>query len=432
MQLVKTKIYDNKKNLLKLPTVVCPDSEKLYFPVTSGRCPIGRPCVEVGDRVLVGQLIGVREGSFFDQEIHSTVSGTVLKNEKKVDQSGKLVDCMVVQNDFKYEEFNNGFERSDEEIKKLTQKELVAIVHDAGLVGLGGAAFPSHVKLDTKEEIKVVVANGVECEPYLVSDYKFMDEFPEKVILGLSYVMQAVNAPEGVIAIKKKHKDLIEKLENKIKERPELNIRVAKVKDFYPAGWEIQTVKLATGVTVPQGTIMAESGVLNFNTTTLGSLYEAVKFGRPLLERIFTIAGDGIENMAFRARLGTPVRELIALAGGYLNPEVPKVLVLGGPMMGTNTTNDDIVITDTTTSLLVFDQVEAPEDPCIMCSTCIENCPVGIDPVLIAKAQRARDKDTLLTLDVNKCIECGICSYVCPSKIPLTEEIRKAKRTVSR
>ncbi|MGI6787345.1 MAG: RnfABCDGE type electron transport complex subunit C [Acholeplasmataceae bacterium] len=432
MQLVKTKIVDNKKSLVELPTETACDSEKLYYPVISGRCPVGRPCVEVGDRVLVGQLIGVRQGSFFDQEVHATVSGTVLKNEKKVDQSGKLVDCMVVENDFKYEEFNKDFERSDEEISKLTHKEFVDIAHDAGLVGLGGAAFPSYIKLNTDEEIKVVVANGAECEPFLISDYKFMDEFPEKVILGLSYVMQAVNAPEGVIAIKKKHKTLIAKLEEKLQEFPHLNIRVAKIRDFYPAGWEIQTVKLATGVNVPVGTIMAKSGVLNFNTTTLGSFYEAVKFGRPLTFRYFTIAGDGIQNMAFRVRLGTPVRKLIEMAGGYLNKEVPKVLVLGGPMMGTNVTNDDIVVTDTTTSLLVFNQKEVKEDPCIMCASCIEGCPVGLDPVLIMKAQRARDKDTLMTLDVNKCIECGLCSYICPSKIPLTEEIKKAKKTVGR
>ena len=430
MQLVKTKIVDNKKSLIELPTEIMLEPKKLYYPVTSGRCPVGRPCVEVGDRVLVGQLIGVRVGSFFDQEVHSTVSGVVLKNEKKVDQSGKLVDCMVVENDFKYEEFAPGFERSDEEIKQLTHKDFVSIAHDTGLVGLGGAAFPSYIKLDTDQEIKVVVANGAECEPFLISDYKFMDEYPEKVILGLSYVMQAVNAPEGVIAIKKKHKALILKMEEELLKYPDLNIRVKKIRDFYPAGWEIQTVELATGIKVPIGTILAKSGVLNFNTTTLGSFYEAVKYGVPLLYRYFTIAGDGIKNMTFKIKLGTPVRELIEKAGGYLKPEVPKVLVLGGPMMGTNTTNDDIVITDTTTSLLVFNQEELHEDPCIMCSSCIEHCPTGLDPVLIMRAQRKRDKEELLTLDVNKCIECGLCSYICPSKIPLTEEIRKAKRTI--
>jgi electron transport complex protein RnfC len=432
MQLVKTKIVDNKKSLVELPTEILCEPEKLYYPVVSGRCPVGRPCVEVGERVLIGQLIGVREASYFDQEIHATVSGTVLKNEKKVDQTGKLVDCMVIQNDFKYEEYNPGFERSDEEIKKLTRKEFVEIARDAGLVGLGGAAFPSYIKLDTDEEIKVVVANGAECEPFLISDYKFMDEYPEKVILGLSYVMQAVNAPEGVIAIKKKHKTLIAKMEEELKKYPGLNIKVAKIKDFYPAGWEILTVKEATGIKVPQGTILAKSGVLNFNSTTLGSFYEAVKYGVPLLYRYFTIAGDGIKNMSFKVRLGTPVKELIERAGGYLNPEIPKVLVLGGPMMGTNTTNDDIVITDTTTSLLAFNQVVVKEDPCIMCSTCIERCPTELDPVLIMRAQRKRDKEELQTLDVNKCIECGLCSYVCPSKIDLTDEVRKAKRLVGR
>ena len=434
MQIRKTKIKDNKKDLVTLPSYESLlNSPKLYFPVTSGRCPVGAPCVEEGDYIKVGQLIGIREGTFFDQQVRSSVSGKVVKSEKKVDQTGKLVECIVIENDCKYEEFNPGFERTDEEIANLTQQEMVDIIRDSGLVGLGGAAFPSYIKLATKEEIKVVVANGAECEPFLIGDYKFMAEFPEQVILGLSYVMQAVNAPEGVIAIKRKNKHLIAKMEETLANYPDLNIRIAKLKDFYPAGWEIQTVKLATGIKVPQGTIMAESGVLNFNTTTLGSLYQAVKYGRPLIERFFTISGDGIQNTSFRVRLGTPVRELIEKAGGYLNPEVPKTLVLGGPMMGVNTTNDDIVITDTTTSLLVFNRpLDVKEDPCILCASCIDGCPVGIDPVLIMKAQRARDKDTLLTLDVNKCIECGLCSYICPSKIPLTEEVKKAKRTVSR
>ena len=434
MQIRKTKIKDNKKVLIQTPhEESLLNSEKLYFPVTSGRCPIGAPCVEEGDHIKVGQLIGVREGAFFDQQIRSSVSGKVVKSEKKVDQTGKLVNCIVIENDCKYEVYNPGFERSDEEIEKLTQEEVVDIIRDSGLVGLGGAAFPSYIKLGTKEEIKVVVANGAECEPFLISDWKFMYENPSDVINGLKIVMRAVNAPEGVIAVKKKNKHLIAKLEEELLNHSDANIRVAKIKDFYPAGWEIQTVKLATGITVPQGTILAESGVLNFNTTTLGSLYQAVKYGRPLIERYFTISGDGIKNTTFRVRLGTPVRELIEKVGGYLDPEIPKTLVLGGPMMGVNTTNDDIVITDTTTSLLVFNRpIDIVEDPCILCASCIDVCPVGIDPVLIMKAQRARDKDELLKLDVNKCIECGLCSYICPSKIPLTEEIRKAKRTVSR
>ena len=434
MQIRKTKIKDNKKVLIQTPhEESLLNSEKLYFPVTSGRCPVGAPCDEEGDHIKVGQLIGVREGAFFDQQIRSSVSGKVVKSEKKVDQTGKLVNCIVIENDCKYEVYNPGFERSDEEIKNLTQEEVVDIIRDSGLVGLGGAAFPSYIKLGTKEEIKVVVANGAECEPFLISDWKFMYENPSDVINGLKIVMRSVNAPEGVIAVKKKNKHLIARLEEELLNHSDANIRVAKIKDFYPAGWEIQTVKLATGITIPQGTILAESGVLNFNTTTLGSLYQAVKYGRPLIERYFTVSGDGIKNTTFRVRLGTPVRELIEKAGGYLNPEIPKTLVLGGPMMGVNTTNDDIVITDTTTSLLVFNRpIDVVEDPCILCASCIDGCPVGIDPVLIMKAQRARDKDELLKLDVNKCIECGLCSYICPSKIPLTEEIRKAKRTVSR
>lgn len=434
MQTTKTRIKDNKQALIDLPSYDQPlNSPKLYFPVTSGRCPIGAPCVEVGDYIKVGQLIGVREASYFDQQIRSSVSGTIVANEKKVDQTGKPVDCIVIENDFKYVELNPGFERSEEEIAAMTQKQIVDIIYDSGLVGLGGAAFPSYIKLDTKEKIQVVVANGTECEPFLTSDWHYMYENPEQVILGLSYVMQAVDAPEGIIVIKKKHKMLAKKLQETLESFSHLNIKLKQVRDFYPAGWENQTVKLATKIDIPKGDILATHGVLNFNTTTLGSLYQAVKFGRPLIERYFTMSGDGITNTTFKVRLGTPVRELIEIAGGYLNPEIPKNLVLGGPMMGVNTTNDDIVITDTTTSLLVFNKpLNLVEDPCIMCASCIDVCPVAIDPVLIMKAQRARDKEALLKLDVNKCIECGLCSYICPSKIPLTEEIRKAKRTISR
>ncbi|PKK96911.1 MAG: electron transporter RnfC, partial [Tenericutes bacterium HGW-Tenericutes-3] len=334
--------------------------------------------------------------------------------------------------DKKYELHESISERTDEEIDALTKEAFIEIVKEAGLVGLGGSAFPTYIKLDTKDPINVVIANGVECEPNLIADYGLMMNNPREVIKGLIYAMKASGAPKGVIAIKKKYIEIEERLKFVLQEFTEYDIKVVKVGNHYPQGWELEMIKNALGIKIPQGELLSKYGVLNFNVSTLQSIYNAVKKRLPVLERLFTISGNGVNNSSFRARIGTQLPDLIELAGGYKDIEIPKVLILGGPMMGTNVTRDDIVMTHTSTSLIVLNEEKEPEEPCIHCASCVYSCPVSIQPTQIMSAYKAKDKDTLKMLDVNKCIECGLCSFVCPSKIHLTEYMRLGKRFANR
>jgi Na+-translocating ferredoxin:NAD+ oxidoreductase subunit C len=431
--IAKTKnIPDGKKALKELPILHYLDADYVYYPVTSARCPEGETCVRGGQFVKVGEIVGTRKGAFFEQPMHSTVSGEVVGYEKHIDQSGKIVDCLIVKNDRKYTFHESIIERTDEEIDVLTKEEFIGIVKDAGLVGLGGSAFPTYIKLETKDTINVVIANGVECEPNLIADYSLMMNNPREIIKGLIYAMKASGAPKGIIAIKRKYKEIEERLKFALQEFTEYDIHVVKVGNYYPQGWELAMIKNALGIKIPQGELLSKYGVLNFNVSTLQSIYNAVKKRLPVLERLFTISGDGIHNKNFRARIGTLVSDLVELAGGYKDQDKSKVMILGGPMMGTNILRDDVVMTHTTTSLIVMNENVEKEEPCIHCASCVYSCPVEIQPVQIMNAYKVRDKDALKMLEVSKCIECGLCSFVCPSKIHLTEYMRSGKRFASK
>jgi len=427
--IAKTKyLPDGKKELKALPILHYLDAQYVYYPVTSARCPEGETCVRGGQFVKVGEVVGTRKGAFFEQPMHATVSGEVVGYEKHIDQSGKVVDCLIVKNDKKYTLHESIIDRTEVEIERLTKADYINIIKEAGLVGLGGSAFPTYIKLETDEPINVVIANGVECEPNLISDYGVMMNNPEEVIQGLIYAMKASGAKKGIIAIKKKYKEIEERFNFALKEFSGHHIEVIKVGNFYPQGWELSMIKNAIGLDIPQGELLAKYGVLNFNVSTLQSIYAAVKKRLPVLERLFTISGEGIANSNFRARIGTLVTDLVELAGGYQNIDQPKVMILGGPMMGTNIQRDDVVMTHTTTSLIVLNDHPENEEPCVRCASCVYSCPVSIQPVQIMNAYKVKDKEALKMLEVSKCIECGLCSFVCPSKIHLTEYMRLGKR----
>jgi len=425
-------IPDGKDAIKKAPILHFKEAKYLYYPITNARCPVGETCVLGGQFVKVGEQIGTRKGAFFEQPIHATASGEIVGIEKHHDQNGKLVDCIILKNDQKYTLHENISDRSDEEIANLKNTDLIQIAKDMGLVGLGGGGFPTYIKLSTTEEIHTIVINGVECEPYLISDYDLMLSNSHQIIKGLVYAMQAMNVKKGVIAIKKKYQSVKEKLEFAITEYPDFDIKVALVGNYYPQGWELETVKSAINVKIPQGELTAKYGVLIFNVATIESLYHAVKHKMPVLERFFSLSGDGIKPTSFRARIGTKISDLVPLAGGYLNEDIPKTLVLGGPMMGANTLSDDVMITHTLTSMIVFNDVEYFEEPCIHCASCVYSCPVKIQPVQIMNALKLGSVEDLEILNVNKCIECGLCSYVCPSKIHLTQYMRDSKSFLRR
>jgi electron transport complex protein RnfC len=426
-------IPDGKKERKNQPVIHYLEAEYLYFPTTDLRCPAGESCVVDGQYVKVGELIGTRQGGFFEQPIHSTVSGYIVGSEKKVHSSGQTVDCVIVQNDKKYVLHENCVSRTEEEIDALIKEDYIKIIKDSGLSGLGGSGFPSYIKLETKHPIHTVVGNGVECEPHLISDYKLILERANRIVEGLTYAMRATGAKKGIIAVKKKYPELYEVLENARQSFTHFDIEIKRVGNHYPAGWELDTIKSATGIKVPQGKLPAEYGVTVFNVATLYGFYRAVKRRMPITERFFSISGDGIKSPKnFQVRIGTPVRDLIALAGGYTETDKNKVLICGGPMMGNALQSDDIVVTKTATSLIVLDEEVIPTEPCIHCASCVYSCPVDLQPVQIMNAYKDRDKDAINALGVNKCIECGLCSFTCPSKIHLTETMRQAKRFIKK
>jgi Na+-translocating ferredoxin:NAD+ oxidoreductase subunit C len=421
-------IPDGKTKLKQLPVYPYLDAPYLYYPITSQRCKEGETCVIGGEFVKVGDVIGTRKGTFFEQPMHATVSGEVVGTEKHLDQTGKMVDCLIIKNDFKYEVSDKVNMRSDEEISKMTREEIIKIIQDKGLVGLGGGAFPSYIKLETNDPIKVVLANGVECEPKLISDYAVMMEHPSRVIQGLIYAMQGAGALSGVIAIKKKYKEIKERLCFELKNYTMHDIKIVEVGNYYPQGWEVEVIKKALKINVLHGEMLSKHGIVNFNVSTLESIYQAVKNDLPVLERFISLSGEGIENMNFKARIGTMLSDLIELAGGVKSPEIPKVLILGGPMMGMNVMKEDIVMTHTTTSLIIENDAPQTESACVRCASCVYSCPVDLKPVQIMHAVLAKDKELLKALKVNHCIECGLCSYVCPSKIALTDYMKTGKR----
>ncbi|PKK86321.1 MAG: hypothetical protein CVV63_04470, partial [Tenericutes bacterium HGW-Tenericutes-8] len=360
-----THIPDGKKERKNQPVIHYLEAEYLYFPTTGLRCPAGESCVVDGQYVKVGELIGTRNGGFFTQPIHSTVSGYVVGFEKKLHASGQTVDCLIVKNDKKYVLHESCVSRTDEEIDALTKEDYVQIIKDSGLSGLGGSGFPTYVKLETKHQIHTVIANGVECEPHLISDYKLILERSHRIIEGLTYAMRATGAKKGIVAVKKKYPELYEVLENARHSFMDFDVEIKKVGNHYPQGWEIDTIKSATGIKVPLGKLPAEFGVTVFNVATLYGFYRAVKRRMPMTERFFSISGDGIKSPKnFQVRIGTPVRDLIAMTGGYTETDETKVLISGGPMMGTALQSDDLIVTKTSTSLIVLDEVAVQTEPC--------------------------------------------------------------------
>ena len=427
----KTKKIEDIKTLTKyLPSVRYTDPDYVYLPVTNARCATGEVYVKEGDKVLLGQVIGLRKGPFFEQPIHSTVSGEVVGVVKKFHRSGKLVDFIKIKNDKKDTYCETIHERTPEEIKALTRDDFIKIVKDCALVGLGGSSFPTYVKFQTKDPIDTIIINGIECEPYLTSDYRLMMEFPDRIMRGIGYALQAFDAKKAIIAVKEKHEDIIEVLEAVAKRYPEFDIKVARVGNFYPQGWEIAMIKSATGIEIPSGVLPAKYGIMNFNVSTIVGLYKAVRYNMPVVKRNFTLTGDGIKfPQNFRVRVGTSIQELIEKCNGYTD-DSDKIFILGGPMMGASLVRDDAVITKTVTSVIVMNHQKWVEEPCVRCGSCVLSCPVGLKPVQIMNAYKAKDTDAIKAMNVKRCIECGLCTYSCTSKIHVTDYVRKAKKMV--
>ena len=421
-------IKDTKQLVGSLPAIRYTEPKYLYCALTNARCSKYEIFVKEGDHVNSCQQIGVRHGPFFDQPIHATCSGTFVCIEKHYHRNGKLTDFIKIENDFKDTLDPAVHRRTPEEIKALTKEEMTEIIKNNAMVGLGGSSFPTYIKFQTDKPIEMVLINGIECEPYITADHRLMLEFPYRVMDGLTYIMQAFNCKHAKICIKSKYKDIAEVYRQVIKEYEGSGIELSLVGNYYPQGWEVEMIKNSTGVQLNQGELPSNRGIINFNVSTVVGIYKSIKYNMPVIKRFVTVTGDGIKfPHNFRVRVGTSIRDLIPLCGGYKNPEKEKVFILGGPMMGASVPSDDCIITKTVTSIIVLDKVEHKEEPCVRCGSCVLSCPVHLEPVQIMNAVKTLDKERIKALNPLKCIECGLCAYSCTSKIQVTDYIRKAK-----
>lgn len=392
----------------------------------------GAPCdpiVNVGDRVKVGQRIGQSQ-AFVSAPIHSSVAGTVKNITTITTPTGIKTTCVVIESD--------GTNEMDEAIKpkgsldKLTSKEIIEIIKEAGITGMGGAGFPTHVKLSPPPEKKIdtVIINGAECEPFLTSDHRLMLEMPEKIVFGLKAIMKALNVDRGFIGIENNKMDAVQALRSVIK--PEDNIQVVTLKAKYPQGDEKRLINATTGRKVPSGGLPMDVSCVVNNISTAKAIAEAILEGKPLYERVVTVTGNGVnEPKNLIVKIGTPFQEVIDQAGGYNG--VPGKVIMGGPMMGLSQFSTEVPVIKGSGGILVLTEKEAQAEkvsPCIKCGKCIEACPVHLQPLFISAYSLKSDFEGAEKYGALDCVECGSCSFICPAKRPLVESIRLAKREV--
>lgn len=366
--------------------------------------------VEMGEKVI--------KRAKFDTYLHSSVSGKVLGFEERLDSNGILSKFMKIENDFK--EKNNFKEKN---LDKLTKEEFINNIHENGIIGLGGAGFPTYIKYNN-DNIKTLIINAVECEPYITADYMLTLNKIKEVIDTLNIIEKLFNIEEIYIAIKVKNRILKEKIipyTTKYKK-----IKLVEVPNLYPMGWEKSLVRYIKHTDYEK--LPIEKGIVISNISTIYSIYESLKFNKPLIERIITVTGNAINNPTnIKIKIGTPFNELLNENLNYKEKEV--TLVSGGPMMGVNIEKDDFIIEHNLNSILVMKKIkEIDPITCLRCGKCSDHCPAKICPVLVK--DNINNTEKLKQLDVNRCVECGICSFVCPSKINLREYLREAKKKV--
>ena len=404
---------------------VLPGNE-LAYPVSQHIGAPAKPIVAKGDRVLVGQKIA-EAGGFVSAPVHSSVSGTVKSIEPRRVATGDMVMSIVIENDSLYEEVGFSARTSLDAVKR---EEIVGLVREAGIVGMGGAGFPTHVKLSPKEPEKIdyVIANCAECEPYLTSDYRRMLEEPEKLVGGLKLILKLFPKAHGILAVEDNKPDCISLLKQYTKDEPGISVKALKTK--YPQGGERQLIYAVTGRRINSTMLPADVGCVVNNVDTMVAVYRAVMEGRPLMERIVTVTGDAVANPAnFRVRIGSSYEEILAAAGGFR--EQPEKIICGGPMMGFAMFGLNVAITKTSTALLALtkDEVSALEPgPCINCGRCVEVCPGRVVPSKLADYAAHFDEEAFLANYGMECCECGCCSFVCPAKRPLTQQIKSMRK----
>ena len=403
--------------------------DKLYVSLSQHIGAPAKAVVSVGDSVKEGQLIGEAEG-FVSANIISSVSGKVKAIEPRQTVSGAKILSVVIENDGEYQTVPGLGEKR--EYASLTPQEIRDIIKEAGIVGMGGAGFPTHVKLTPKNpnDIEYILVNAAECEPYLTSDYREMLEEPEKLVGGLRIVLSLFPDAEGLICIENNKPAAVAVLNELIKNDKNIKIKVLKAK--YPQGAERNLVYAATGRTFNSTMLPADAGCIVQNVDTICAIYRAVAENIPLIRRIVTVSGDSVkEPQNFNVPIGTNHAEVVEAAGGLIGE--PKKIISGGPMMGTAMYTLDVPVQKTSSAILAFaeDEVEKFESsPCIRCGRCVAACPSHLVPQKLEIAARMFDNEAFERLSGMECYECGSCTYVCPAGRRITQALKQTRRAV--
>ncbi len=420
---------DMKAATCHKPIVNLDPPDELIFPLSQHIGAPAIPLVKKGDAVLMGQKIAEASG-FVSANIHASVSGTVKAIEKRLHPNGTMVDCIVIENDHQDTPVSD-FSETERYYTELSSQEIIDLVREAGIVGMGGAAFPAHIKLSPPKDatIDYVIINGAECEPYLTSDHRAMLENAKTILRGLAIVLQLFNLEEGYIAIESNKPDAIAHMREAAADFPVKKIHIVPLKTKYPQGSEKQLINAVTGRKLKPGQLPWQAGCIVTNIDTAAAIARAVIKHIPLTTRIVTLGGDAIKNpMNFRARLGTPFRYAVEQSGGLL--EAPQKVLMGGPMMGTAVPNLDVPIIKGTSGILCFGKASAhleEETSCLRCSKCLYVCPMNLQPNLLDSLSRRDDFEKLSKLNITDCIECGSCAFICPARRRQVQQIRIAK-----
>ena len=409
--------------LMPLDELVFPMSQHIGVPAT--------PIVKKGDRVLVGQKIGEANG-FVSVPVHSSVSGTVKVVEERMTFRGTKDMCVVITQDGKYEAYEEMAQKACSDYENLTKVKFIELIKDSGIVGMGGATFPAHVKLSVPEDKKVafIVINGAECEPYLTSDYRVMLEFSKEIIGGLKVLLSVFKDAKVIIGIEDNKPDAIAKLQNLVRDVPRMAVVVLHTK--YPQGSEKHLIYATTRREVPNGKLPIDIGCIVHNIDSIVAIYRAIVKGCPIMSRIVTVSGSGIKNPCnLEVKIGDSFRHVLEKAG-WDATRTQKVIA-GGPMMGIAISDIDVPIVKGTSAILCFTEEELkPVDStaCIRCGKCVEVCPMSLVPNILHRSAMHNKYEVFLTHNGMNCIECGCCAFNCPAKRDIVQSIRTAKAAI--
>ena len=402
-----------------------PEPKTVVIPTSMSSGKPATPIVKVGDTVKLGQKIA-EASAFISCNVHSSVSGKVVAIEDRLHPvTGMMLPAIVIESDGKF--------TVDESVKpakpleQLTPEEIVEIVKEKGIAGMGGATFPTYVKLNPGKPIDAVLINGSECEPLITADHRVLLEYADDVIYGLKAIMKAVNSPKGIIVIEDNKMDAIELLQSKLANDSTIEVIAAKTK--YPQGAEKMLIKRALGKSVPSGGLPADAGAVVSNVSSAKAIADAIKTGMPLVERVVTVSGEAMTKPAnYIVRIGTNVADVIKHCGGIKGDDV--TIKLGGFMMGVPITDTNTSVVKGTNGIIAYDTDHTVELECIKCGRCADVCPMELKPLYFHKYSEAKDAASLKNYNIMDCMECGCCQYICSSKIPLVTKIKAGKKLV--